>query len=57
MRRWKIVRWNGIQQEAAIVEAPDAYNALMQNPLGTYDLQVLSVVEVPFNQFADMSGT
>lgn len=57
MRRWKIVRWNGMQQEAQIVEASDAHNALMQNPLGSYDMAVLSVTEVPFNQFADMSGT
>lgn len=57
MRRWKIIRWNGIQQEAFIVESADAFGALSQNPAGSYDHMVLSVTEIPFNQFADMSAT
>ncbi len=57
MRRWKIVRWNGFQQEAMIVEASDAYNALSSNPHGSYDMMVVSVVEIPFNPTADLSAT
>lgn len=56
MRRWKIVRWNGYQQEALIVEASDAYNALSLNPLGSYDMSVLSITEIPFHPTADTAA-
>lgn len=52
MRYWKIVRWSGMQLEQVTVQATDAANALGQIPMGMYDMQVISVVEVPYDPMA-----